>query len=71
MNVDEFINKHRKARLRSELDELETEAKAIAMRRDQVAKELDTLTIEMNVQQMTEDYPAFERELLKMSFVEA
>lgn len=69
MNNDLWIDKHRKARLQSELDDLETEAKVIALRRDQVAKELETLVIEMNVATMTQDYPAFERELLKMSFV--
>lgn len=63
------IFKHRRARLRAELDELETEAKVIALRRDQVAKELETLVIEMSVEQMIEEYPAFERELLKMELV--
>jgi len=63
------IAKHRRARLRSELDALETEAKVIALRRDQVAKELETLVIEMSVETMIEEYPAFERELLRIRFV--
>ena len=63
------IFKQRRARLRSELADHDIKAKAINLRRDQVAKELETLVIEMNVEQMVTDYPAFERELLKMSFV--
>lgn len=59
----------RAARVRMELADLDIEAKIINQRRDALAKELDDLVTELNVEQIAKDYPAFERELLKISFV--
>ncbi len=55
-----------RARLRLELDSLNVDASVINRRRDDIAKKLDDLTIELRVSEMASAYPAYERELLKM-----
>jgi hypothetical protein len=63
MNQDLWLQTRHRARLQYELDELAVEAEVIALRLDQVAKELDDLTIELKVAELAKDYPDFEKEL--------